>query len=82
MIVYIDTKGKQYLGEIYNPFENLNIEQVRELIGIPRSDKVWFYGYRKKPITYVLNHTFYKTVLLIKRLVWVSPDNHRQYIYL
>lgn len=82
MIIWFDVEHKQYLGEICNPFENVNIEQVRELIGIPLSDKVWFYGYRKKTITYLSNHTFYKTVLLIRRLVWVSTDNGRQYIYL
>jgi hypothetical protein len=83
MIVYIDTECKQYFGEIYNPFEDLDIKQVKELIDdISDSDKLWFYGYRKKTIIYVWNNTVYQTVVLIKRLVWVSPDNHRQYIYL
>ena len=70
------------MGEIYNPFENLNIEQIRKLIGIPHSDKVYAYGYRKKTIIYIWNNTVYQTVVLIKRLVWIGADGHRQYIYL
>ncbi|WP_041643747.1 hypothetical protein [Mahella australiensis] len=81
MLVWFAIKYKQYFGEIYNPFENLNIEQAKELIGgIADTDKLWFYGYRKKAIIYTIDNILYKTVFMIRRLAKVDSNGHREYI--
>ncbi|MDI3508924.1 MAG: hypothetical protein PWP48_696 [Clostridiales bacterium] len=83
MLIWFDIKCKQYFGETYNPFENLNIEQAKELVsGIADTDKLWFYGYRKKAIIYTVGDVLYKTVFMIRRLVKVDSNGHREYICL
>jgi hypothetical protein len=80
MLTLINIQYKQYLEEIYNPFENLNIEQVKELIGgIADTDKLWFYGYRKKAIIYTVDDDLYKTVFMIRRLAKVDSNGYRVY---
>lgn len=59
------------------------MEQAKELIGgIADTDKLWFYGYRKKAIIYTIDNILYKTVSMIRRLAKVDSNGHIEYIYL
>lgn len=86
IIIHFGDPHNHLFGNNIDFFQDFTKEELKRIlqeckgIVVPEDDTIYAYGFRKKPVSILIDNVFEKCDILIRRFLWLKGGNQREYI--